>query len=94
MTCYKRQKFVKLINLHNWQLWKKKAGKSELTEMVQLNVKPGEVLFTCSCYQATVRNAFAVLFWFCKPGLTLHYFEDFLSLGAQLGYPSKGSLFH
>lgn len=43
MTYYKRQKFVKLINLHNWQLWKKKTGKSELQEMLQLNVKPGEV---------------------------------------------------
>lgn len=43
MTCYKRQKFVKFINLHNWQLWKKKPGKSALREMLQLNGNPGEV---------------------------------------------------
>lgn len=30
--------------------------------------------------------------WFCKPGATLHYFEDFLSLWAQFSYQIKGFL--
>lgn len=84
MTCYKRQKSVKLTRLHKWQLWKKNAAKQEARCS----------LFTHPCYQATVTNAFAVLCLLCKPGSTFCHFEDFLSPGAQLSSPSKGSLFH
>lgn len=84
MTCYKRQKSVKLTRLHKWQLWKKNAAKQEARCS----------LFTHPCYQATVTNAFAVLCLLCKPGSTFCHFEDFLSPEAQLSSPSKGSLFH
>lgn len=77
-TCYKRQKSVKLIHLHNWQLWKENAGSVAAKQAARCP------RLTHPCYWATLTIVFAVLCLLCKPGPTLHHFEDFLSLGAQL----------
>lgn len=48
-TCDERQKFVKSISLHNWQLWEKNPGKNKLWAMVPWNTVPGEACLHSHC---------------------------------------------